>query len=270
MHGWRKPCGTAGTPCRRTRRTCTSCWPMKWMSPAPRERTSWWPGGTVWGGSTWWSRRGRRYAFQRTFEPGETGSVRLLLAEARIPFACTARARRDLARDRARTGCRHRDRGRAPGAIACTSAIARAPGKGRLDRLPAGAARLGSSSGVSPRVGYDADLGLILGAQAARTDYAFRRTPYGSRVRLTTEYATAADGLRTELLADVRRVNPRLRLELRARASEIEVVRFAGHGNETPVPEGRASTTSISGSSYWRPPWRTPAPRDCSCTAVRS
>ena len=96
----------------------------------------------------------------------------------------------------------------------------------------------GSSFGVSPRLGYDADLGILAGAQAAWTDYGFRRIPYGSRVRLVTQYATAADGFRTDLVADVRRVNPDVWLELRVRASEIEVVRFTGYGNETSPPDG--------------------------------
>ena len=97
----------------------------------------------------------------------------------------------------------------------------------------------GGSFGISPLAEYDPDLGVLVGVQAARTDYAFHRTPYGSRIRLTAQYATGARGLRTELAADIRRVNPDLRFELRARASEIEVLRFTGFGNDTPEPRGR-------------------------------
>lgn len=85
----------------------------------------------------------------------------------------------------------------------------------------------------APSAAYDADLGLLLGGQVARTDYAFRRAPYGSRVELQVVYATGADGVRADLTADVRRLNPRTRFDLLARASEIEVVRFNGLGNET-------------------------------------
>jgi hypothetical protein len=91
----------------------------------------------------------------------------------------------------------------------------------------------GGGLSAGPRAGYDADLGLLLGGQAIRTDYAFRRAPYGSRVGLAIVYATGADGLRADLTADLRRLNPRTRLDLLARASEIEVVRFNGLGNET-------------------------------------
>lgn len=94
----------------------------------------------------------------------------------------------------------------------------------------------GASFGAGPRAGYDADLGLLLGAQATRTDYAFRREPYGSQIRLAVEYATAADGLRATLAADVRRIGDRSRLALLVSASEIDVVRFSGFGNETRKP----------------------------------
>jgi hypothetical protein len=91
----------------------------------------------------------------------------------------------------------------------------------------------GGGVSVGPRAGYDADLGLLLGAQATRTDYAFRRAPHGSRVGLALVYATGADGLRADLTADVRRLEPRTRFGLLARASEIEMVRFNGFGNES-------------------------------------
>jgi hypothetical protein len=91
----------------------------------------------------------------------------------------------------------------------------------------------GGGISAGPRAGYDADLGLLLGGRAVRTDYAFRRAPYGSRVELAIVYATGADGLRADLTADLRRLNPRTRFDLLARASEIEVVRFNGLGNET-------------------------------------
>lgn len=91
----------------------------------------------------------------------------------------------------------------------------------------------GGSFSMSPWAGYDNDLGVLVGGRVARTDFAFRRAPYGSRVALHGVYATAADGVRADLVADLRRLNPRTRFELLVRASEIEVVRFNGLGNET-------------------------------------
>jgi hypothetical protein len=92
----------------------------------------------------------------------------------------------------------------------------------------------GREFGLGPRVGHDPDLGLLLGAGAAWTDYAFRREPYGSRTQLSAVYATGADGLRAELVTDLRRADPHSRLGLLVRASEVDVVRFNGLGNETP------------------------------------
>jgi len=178
--------------------------------------------------------------FRRTFDPRETGSVRLLLAGEHDTVRLYGAGHRgpllEIERQPgvdtviADQGVR-RYRLYAPRPVAPRL-------KGDSTASEQSLRDWGASSGIGPRVGYDADMGFLLGAQAGRTDYAFHRTPYGSRVRLVTQYATAAAGLRTELMADVRRVDPRLRLELRARASEIEVVRFAGFGNETPPPDG--------------------------------
>jgi hypothetical protein len=91
----------------------------------------------------------------------------------------------------------------------------------------------GGSFGLGPRAGYDPDLGLLLGAQATRTDYAFRREPFGSRLRLATEYAPRTGGVRVGLDADIRRADPRQRVIARVTASQLDVVRFTGLGNET-------------------------------------
>jgi hypothetical protein len=99
---------------------------------------------------------------------------------------------------------------------------------------PEAARDWGSAASAGPSVGHDPDLGLLLGAQAGWTDYAFRHAPYRSRTRLSAVYATAADGLRLELASDLRRIDPRTRLSGLLRASEIEMVRFNGFGNETP------------------------------------
>jgi hypothetical protein len=178
--------------------------------------------------------------FERTFEPGETGSVRVLTGRGRdtVRLYGTSGAgplleiERDPGADTViADGTTRRYRLYPPRPPAARA-------KGDSTASQQAPRDWGSSFGFSPRAAYDADFGLILGAQATRTDYGFHRMPYGSRVRLLMEYATAADGLRLELIADVRRVNPKLRLELRAQASELEVVRFAGYGNETPAPDG--------------------------------
>ena len=97
----------------------------------------------------------------------------------------------------------------------------------------------GGSKRIAPTAGYDSDRGLLIGARASRIDYAFRRAPYGSRFQAGIEYAPALGRFRAELAGDIRRIDPRTRIGFRARASELEVVRFTGLGNETPTPGER-------------------------------
>ena len=106
----------------------------------------------------------------------------------------------------------------------------------------------GGKSGVGPTAAYHADLGFLLGAQATRTDYSFRRQPYGSQVRLAAEYATAVDGFRIRLDGDLPQADSHHRVFARLTASQLEVVRFTGLGNETPAPAG----TSAADVHQWR------------------
>jgi hypothetical protein len=94
----------------------------------------------------------------------------------------------------------------------------------------------GSSTGFGPRIDYDPDLGVMVGGAATRTDYSFRKEPYGSKLRLGGDYATGAEGFRFTLDADLRRSDQRHRFLVHLGASELEVIRFAGFGNETPGP----------------------------------
>jgi hypothetical protein len=94
----------------------------------------------------------------------------------------------------------------------------------------------GGSTRLAPAAAFDSDRGLLVGARASRTDYAFRRSPYGSRYQAGVEYAPALGRFRAELSGDIRRIDPRTRLGLRVQASELEVIRFTGFGNETPAP----------------------------------
>jgi hypothetical protein len=106
----------------------------------------------------------------------------------------------------------------------------------------------GGKAGIGPTMAYDPDLGLLLGAQASRTDYAFRRQPFGSQVRLSAVYASAVDGFRIALDGDLRRADPQHRFFVRVAASQLEVVRFTGFGNETPSPAG----SSLADVHQWR------------------
>jgi hypothetical protein len=75
------------------------------------------------------------------------------------------------------------------------------------------------------------DVGLFLGGGRTLTRYAFRADPYASRVTLVGGYSLGTGRARAQLTADLRRPNARSHVELVARASGIELLRFHGLGN---------------------------------------
>ncbi len=103
------------------------------------------------------------------------------------------------------------------------------------DSTPYPARDWGHSWRFIPWVSSAPDVGLFVGAGAVRYRYGFRRQPYASRITLRAGYATGANALRAELKGDFRRVNSSRRSEFLVRASGIEIIRFHGFGNETPL-----------------------------------
>lgn len=79
------------------------------------------------------------------------------------------------------------------------------------------------------------DIGVFAGVGGFVTRWGFRKLPFAYRVRVRGGYATAARAFRTDLLATFYRVNSRVHGDIYARASGIEVLRFHGLGNETPL-----------------------------------
>ena len=86
-----------------------------------------------------------------------------------------------------------------------------------------------------PWLSYEPDVGLFVGAGMSRYNYAFRKDPYASWWRIRGGYATTANAVRVDLLGDIRRENSPMQYFVYARASGIEVVRFFGFGNESPL-----------------------------------
>lgn len=86
---------------------------------------------------------------------------------------------------------------------------------------------------------YAPDVGAFLGAGTFRTGYGFRHVPFKSWLQLRGGYATMARTGRGDLGATLFRSNSRLRFQLAARASGIEVLNFHGFGNEAPAPGPR-------------------------------
>ncbi|MGH7581372.1 MAG: hypothetical protein ACREM9_14415, partial [Gemmatimonadales bacterium] len=76
------------------------------------------------------------------------------------------------------------------------------------------------------------DIGLFAGTGVSLTRYGFRRDPFAERYRLRAGWSTGANTGRADFNARWIPPNSRLRLNLLARASGIDVLRFHGFGNE--------------------------------------
>jgi hypothetical protein len=92
----------------------------------------------------------------------------------------------------------------------------------------------------SPVLSGGADVGLLAGYQYQLTDYGFRKHDYASRQTLSGAYSTARKGFRFDYGGEFLRTNSRKRTLVSARASDIEVLRFFGFGNETSDAAGEA------------------------------
>ncbi len=76
------------------------------------------------------------------------------------------------------------------------------------------------------------DIGLFAGTGISLKRYGFRRDPYAERYRLRAGWSTGASTGRADFNASWIPPNSRLRADLLARASGIDVLRFHGFGNE--------------------------------------
>ena len=89
---------------------------------------------------------------------------------------------------------------------------------------------------LMPIVSAGGDLGLLLGLGVQRTTFGFRKHPFASRQSVSGSYATAQAGGRLDYVGEWQRTNSGKRVHLFARASDIEIIRFHGLGNEVPAP----------------------------------
>ena len=88
---------------------------------------------------------------------------------------------------------------------------------------------------LNPWMSYGPDIGLFIGGGPALYDFNFRQNPYARRLSLRAGYATGADQFRADFSGDFRFQNSGMRFLVNARASGIDVLRFFGFGNNTPV-----------------------------------
>ena len=85
-----------------------------------------------------------------------------------------------------------------------------------------------------PHLGWRYNLGPVLGGGPAVTRYGFHRFPFARRLTARALYAPLVDRYGVELSAVTYRTNSWSRMSVQARATQLEVTRFHGYGNDTP------------------------------------
>jgi len=92
--------------------------------------------------------------------------------------------------------------------------------------------------GTGPALWLEAlpDLGLLIGARLQKTAYGFRKDPYRYQQSIGAAYSTTLGAWRFEYYGDFLRTNSHKRTEVLLRASDVELIRFQGFGNETQAP----------------------------------
>jgi hypothetical protein len=81
------------------------------------------------------------------------------------------------------------------------------------------------------------DVGLLVGLKVVKTAYGFRKYPYRHRQAVGAVYSTALKTGMAQYEGDFLRTNSRKRTQLLLRASDMELIRFYGYGNETTATE---------------------------------
>jgi hypothetical protein len=86
-----------------------------------------------------------------------------------------------------------------------------------------------------PWVSYGSDIGVFVGGGFSTVGYGFRQQPYASRHTLRAGWAFGASQPRAEYEGQFHKANSGVRTGVLARFSGLEVLRYYGFGNETPV-----------------------------------
>ncbi len=90
----------------------------------------------------------------------------------------------------------------------------------------------------TPIISGGGDLGLFLGGQVSLFGYGFRKHPYSFRHTVRAGWATSLSAAQVEYDGLAYRANSRTHGELQLRASQIDILRFYGLGNETTSTPG--------------------------------
>lgn len=87
---------------------------------------------------------------------------------------------------------------------------------------------------LRPLAEWRYNVGPVIGGGPSLTRYGFRRVPYADQVEVQALYAPLHTRFALEVDGDFRRTNSPARVSVSARATQLEVTRFHGFGNETP------------------------------------
>jgi len=98
-----------------------------------------------------------------------------------------------------------------------------------------------SSSLASPVVDWRKHVGPVIGIGPNRTRHGFRRFPYASHQDAAVLWAPLETRFAVEYSGDFRYVGSRDRLEVEARASNMQATRFHGFGNQSPKLDSDAT-----------------------------
>jgi hypothetical protein len=124
---------------------------------------------------------------------------------------------------------------RGPGTRVDTRAYTPPPLESEAPYLPA--RDWGRQRTILPWFFVGPDVGVFVGGGVRLERFAFRTYPHRSRHVLLAGFATGAGGFRADYHGDLHLENSALVLAAEARASQIEIIRFFGFGNESPAPE---------------------------------
>jgi len=93
----------------------------------------------------------------------------------------------------------------------------------------------GEDTLFTPVLSGGGDLGVFLGGRIGVTTYGFRHHPYARFQAFTAGFATGLSGFRAEYNGTFLRENREARVRLDALATDVDLIRYYGLGNETPA-----------------------------------
>jgi hypothetical protein len=91
----------------------------------------------------------------------------------------------------------------------------------------------GHTTGLIPWVRAGGGLGVLLGLELRRTDFGFRKHPYGDRHRLRVAYSTELNDFGGHYSYESLRTDNRARFAVDASISDLTIIRYHGFGNDT-------------------------------------